>query len=246
MSTTDRSFFYQTGEVAILLLHSYTSSPIDFRTFARLLSKAGFSVYGPVLTHHGGAIEETIANPDVWIEDGYQAVEHLKSLGYKKIIAFGVSLGGLIAMHLIANSEDVLGGGAFCAPLIPESSNQVAESFVKRFVQEKKKLAWTPEEIGQATQGMEQEVRQVVLEPLGEISYTLLKQFAELDKPVLIAQGAQDTMIDPQQSRDLLDYFHKRKPELIWYENGRHVLTIGRTKQELADEVIRFVNSHFV
>lgn len=98
-------FFWenQKCEAGILLVHGYTANPNELRVLGEFLYKNGYTVCGVKLAGHGTTAEEMRSTN--WI-DWYGSVE----LGYqflkgkaKNIYGVGISLGGLLLLHLAAN-----------------------------------------------------------------------------------------------------------------------------------------------
>ena len=243
MNVSNDTFYFEGGEQAILLFHSYTSTPIDVRTIGRVLSREGYTVYSPLFTYHGGKIEETLeATPEEWYRDGLDALAFLKDRGFKQIAAFGISLGGIIATRLWVEHPEVIGGGTFCSPMIPGYHTNTPEIFVERFKAEKREEGWEQDEIESAANGLQEEVTQKIIDKLDIMKQTLIPKYAEVNKPIFIAQGMKDQVIDPLQAIKFKDMFDDSQVSFHQYEGGGHVLTVGEFREVLSEDLLNFLN----
>jgi carboxylesterase len=91
------------GPDACLLLHGLTGSPAEMRPVGEALAAAGFRAVGPLLPGHGTTPEDldTTTRADL-----IQAAESafLSLQGARRVFLCGLSVGGLLAIHLAARS----------------------------------------------------------------------------------------------------------------------------------------------
>jgi carboxylesterase len=87
---------------ALLLLHGFSSSPAVFRFFYPQLTHYQ-SIYAPLLKGHGKSIHDfSLAKASDWIGEVELTLTKLCKK-YKKVDVLGLSMGGLIAAHLVDN-----------------------------------------------------------------------------------------------------------------------------------------------
>ena len=106
----DHSFFYEGGDVGVLLIHGMTGTPVEMRHVGKGLAKAGFTVYGVQLAGHCGN-EADLAKTG-W-KDWYASVEQgLTQLRerVRKVVVGGLSMGAVMALHLAARHPDEVDG----------------------------------------------------------------------------------------------------------------------------------------
>lgn len=90
------------GDHAILLLHSFTGTVRDVKDLAKRLNEEGFTTYVPSYPGHGLLLEEFLEyDMNDWWQHVVESYDFLKSEGYAKISAVGVSLGGLFTLKLL-------------------------------------------------------------------------------------------------------------------------------------------------
>ncbi len=90
-------------DVGVLCLHGFTGSPAEMRPLGEYLATLGFAVEGPLLPKHGGMPHELKgATWRSWVACAHDALNGLAGRCSQVFIA-GLSMGGLIALHLAAS-----------------------------------------------------------------------------------------------------------------------------------------------
>jgi carboxylesterase len=116
--TPDRSLFLQRGRVGVLLIHGLGGTPVELRFVAQGLARAGYTVYCCQLAGHCGTPEELRRSS--WRE-WYRSVEeaHDKLLQHcDVVVAGGLSMGGILAIHLAQNRSAGVHGLLLYAPTL--------------------------------------------------------------------------------------------------------------------------------
>ena len=114
----DRSTFHAGGRVGFLLIHGLGGTPVELRYVAQGLARAGHTVYCCQLAGHCGT------GPDLrdssWTE-WYQSVEEAHDRLREHcdvVIAGGLSMGAILALHLAAQRPTLVHGLALFAPTL--------------------------------------------------------------------------------------------------------------------------------
>jgi carboxylesterase len=118
VETPDRSLFLKNGRVGILLIHGLGGTPVELRFIAQGLARAGHTVYCCQLAGHCGTPEELRRSS--WRE-WYASVEeaHDKLSAHCDIVlAGGLSMGGILALHLAQNRPARVHGLLLFAPTL--------------------------------------------------------------------------------------------------------------------------------
>lgn len=118
MRNVDRSTFHAGGRVGFLLIHGLGGTPVELRFVAQGLARAGYTVSCCQLAGHCGTVEDLRSS--TWRE-WYASVEeaHDRLLQHcDVVIAGGLSMGGILAMHLAQNRPDDVHGLALYAPTL--------------------------------------------------------------------------------------------------------------------------------
>ena len=92
--------FGENGRIGFLLIHGLGGTPVELRFVAQGLTRAGFTVYCPLLEGHGGT--EAELNATSW-QDWYDTVcaaHDELSARCDMVVVGGLSSGALLALHL--------------------------------------------------------------------------------------------------------------------------------------------------
>ena len=114
----DRSQFLPGGRVGVLLIHGLGGTPVELRFIANGLARAGCTVYSCQLTGHCGTPEELRRSTwQEWYESVEAAHDKLKE-HCDVVIAGGLSMGGILAIHLAQNRPAGVHGLLLFAPTL--------------------------------------------------------------------------------------------------------------------------------
>ncbi len=103
MSGASDPFELGDGPDACLLLHGLTGSPAEVRPVGEALASAGFRAVGPLLPGHGTSPEDlAITTRSELLHAAESAL--LSLAGARRVFLCGLSVGGLLAIHLAARS----------------------------------------------------------------------------------------------------------------------------------------------
>ncbi|MCS7054985.1 MAG: alpha/beta fold hydrolase [Thermoflexales bacterium] len=101
-----RAFSFAGGQrrdIGVLCLHGFTGSPAEVRPLGEYLAEQGFAVEGPLLPKHGGMPHELKgATWRSWVACARDALNALADRCSQVFMA-GLSMGGLITLHLAAS-----------------------------------------------------------------------------------------------------------------------------------------------
>lgn len=240
----NQSLFYESGKRAVLLFHAFTSTPKDVLSLARALERADYTVYAPVLSGHGTGDLDDLFDYTIedWTKDGEEAVAFLKSKGYDQIAVFGLSLGGVVASHLLLNEEAVIGGGTFSAPVVTQYDNHVTDSFLPWYKNVKREEGYDREELAGLMTKAEVELKAMFADLKEHVS-TMEEKYPSLNKKVFIGQGEKDELIEPDTARIFRESLEQADVSIKLYEDGEHVITTGKVGKELQTHVLTFLST---
>jgi carboxylesterase len=114
----DRSLFIPGGRLGVLLIHGLGGTPVELRFIAQGLARAGHTVYCCQLAGHCGTPEEL--RRSTWHE-WYASVEAAHDKLKEQcdvILAGGLSMGGILALHLALNRPKEVHGLLLYAPTL--------------------------------------------------------------------------------------------------------------------------------
>lgn len=118
MKSIDRSTFHAGGRVGFLLVHGLGGTPVEMRFVAQGLARAGFTVSCCQLAGHCAGVEDL--RTSTW-RDWYASVEAAHDRLKERcdiVIAGGLSMGSILALHLAQNRPNDVHGLALYAPTL--------------------------------------------------------------------------------------------------------------------------------
>lgn len=237
----DRSFYFKGGKRAVLLFHAYSSTPNDVRMLGRALERENYTVYSPTFSGHGTHDPEDIleVSPKDWIEDAKKALQFLREEGYQEVAAFGLSLGGIIATKLMLD-ENLLASGTFSSPAIHNDTTNVRKEFLDFMIAKKYKNGDSKEVVQQRLPELEEKLDKQLAD-IRKLVDEMAPQYGSVEKPVFIAQGGKDELINSHIAYELKEAFAKADVDFHWYENSPHSVTVGPDRKELEQDVLNFL-----
>lgn len=231
-------FTFEAGERAVLLLHGFTGSTADVRMLGRFLQRKGYTCHAPLYKGHGAPPEKLLAtNPLEWWQDALGGYHFLREKGHEKIAVCGLSLGGVFALKL-GYTERVEGIVSMCAPMTLEPKEKLAQG-VLQYARDFKRRE------GKAKEEIEREMR--LLKPnekLTELRKELIREVREnlvrITAPLFVVQGRLDDVIDAESADIIYENAASGLKFIKWYEQSGHVITFGREKNELHEDIYQF------
>ena len=211
---------------AVILFHAYTGTPADVRMLAQFLHRHDYAVYVPVFSGHGTPdVEDILASsPEAWYEDAKRAVDFVRGEGFHTVAAFGLSMGGIMATKLATESS-----GNPQLPGLLQSFMMYAKASYRN--------------VGRPFDEAEmKEKAQKQLAHIQSFSSDVASHLDEVTGSFYIAQGEQDTLVDPESSLELKEGLINAQVELHWYEEAGHVITVSPVRKEFQETVLSFLN----
>ncbi len=235
-------FTFEAGKRAVLLLHGFTGHSADVRMIGRYLEKQGYTTHAPIYRGHGVEPEELIkSSPQDWWEDVLAAYHHLKELGYDEIAVVGLSIGGALGLKL-ATKYDVKAVIPMCAPAYFDNEKQLMDAylnFTRQFKQFEKKDEITIKKevnlIQDNSSKLFKEIEMFVNEVNGIIK--------DIKVPTFVVQARHDEIINPESANFIYDHVSTDEKQIKWYENSTHLITFGKEKNILHEDIYNFLES---
>lgn len=237
--------FFKGDSRGIIIFHAYTGSPNDVRSLGRSMNNQGYSVLLPLFAGHGTKRPEDIlgAGPDLWQGDLEESIAFMQAQGCSQLAVFGLSLGGIFAMNALeCYSELVIGGGALCSPIVPDSKTNIVPSF-NYFA--KKLIEQSGADEVETTQRLTEIAHLLTkqLTDINEFTTTVFNQLGTVKQPTLLVQAGKDQMIDPQDVYLIQKALVQSETQVKWYPESGHVITVGPARQALQADVLAYVKT---
>jgi carboxylesterase len=116
MTINDQSYYVAGGRIGVLLMHSLYGTPTEMRFVANGMARAGYTVYCPQLTGHGGS--QVDIKQTTW-QERYASAEAALARLRKEcdvVIVGGLSTGAALTLLLAARHPEDVHGTALIAP----------------------------------------------------------------------------------------------------------------------------------
>ena len=259
----DKSLFLAGGRVGILLIHGLGGTPVELRFVAQALGRAGHTVYCCQLAGHCGTPEELRRSTwEEWYASVEEAHDRLKQ-DCDVILAGGLSMGGILALHLAHNRpEDVQGLLLFAPTLKLDGWSMPWHSKILQYIRPLP-IRMEIDLAEREPYGIKDErVRRLVLSSMQSgdsgaagIFSTPVRSFAhfnclvsavkpnlgKIKQPALIVHPREDDMASLKNAQHLQSHLGGLVDTLV-LDDSYHIVTLDQQRHIVADRTERFVD----
>ncbi|GAB5057734.1 alpha/beta fold hydrolase [Companilactobacillus alimentarius] len=241
---TPKPFYFDKGEKAVLLLHSFSGTSNDMRLLGRALERNNYSVYAPMFIGHGTREPLDIlelGSPDKWWQQTKSAIGFLEMQGKKQISVFGLSLGAIFATKALEEIPGIVAGGVFGSPLYTTNFEEIRKAFMtysKKVYSFQQGL--TEVEIDSKIRVVDTKIDSMLTD-IRKTTVGVNKNLAEIKRPYFIGQGTSDKLVDPDATKIVAQKVETSQLHL--YDAG-HVLTINSAHKQLESAVLNFLENN--
>ncbi|WP_251137052.1 alpha/beta fold hydrolase [Exiguobacterium sp. s193] len=232
--------YYEGGERAVLLLHSFTSSPNDMKPLGRYLQDNHYSCYAPILSGHSLPAEKLLTyGPADWWQDVRDAYRLLQDKGFEKIAVVGISFGGVLALKM-GQDLQVNGIVTLSVPMHKETDSL------------QKRLFYYANRYKQIEGKEEKQIRSEIeaLRHLPVDSLTEFEQFvnqtrdnlAQIDSPICILYGELDASLYKESANEIFNRVASDQKSVKGFAQSKHLMTLGQDMNEINEDVLGFLN----
>jgi carboxylesterase len=247
-------FSYEGDGRGVLLIHGFTGTPFEMRHLGRRLHERGMTVRCPLLPGHGGS---AAALARTTYHDWYGAVERayfeLRERCERVAVA-GLSMGGLLALHLCRHWQpELVALAALATPLWLHPMPARAVRLAKRLPVLPAALPGIPKLAGADCRDaqMRRANPSIGSLPLAgvlqlvELMDVVRRELPRIETPALIMHGRHDHTApyacSEPLARELGSTTVKHRP----LERSYHVITIDVERDAVAAAVAEFFEAHF-
>ncbi|MEA3335813.1 MAG: alpha/beta fold hydrolase [Chloroflexota bacterium] len=241
-------FHFSGGPTGVLLIHGFTGAPTEMRQLGENLAEDGYTVLCPLLPGHG--TEPADLNQVRW-QDWFAVVtrsfEELASQVDRVFVA-GLSLGGLLTLHLAANQPDIQGLLLF-APGLRISDRKLPLTSIGRYF-----LAFLPQEDPLPVAAQDEEGSNLywcydVIPVAGanevwRLQRTVRPELRRVTQPLILFQGKEDTTIRSDNPSKIVEGVSSLDTRIVWLENSGHNLLVDVERQMVFEQCLRWIRQH--
>lgn len=249
--------FYLAGnEIAFILVHGFTDSPLEMRPFGEFLNQHGYTAMGIRVTGHATTIgdlrrsrwQDLLAS----IEDAYHFLRSNKNI--KKIFIIGHSMGG--GLTLVASSYLPMDGVIALAPAYQLSKSGWLNEWMAAIdvYAGSLKRKWKSRNLPERLPGWywyKPELSRNYIKynekpiicglQLIRISNQVDDAIRKISAPVLLMGAVRDTLIPTEKVQMVYDHLKSDDKELVWFEKSSHMLPIDGERDLVFERTLAFI-----
>ena len=232
--------FIEGNDIAVLLLHSFTSHTRDMKALAETIHQSfGFTCLVPLFSGHGQEAEALISYTiDDWWEDALGSYEDLANQ-YKQVVVIGLSVGGIFALKL-AQQFPVARIVVMSVPIDrpPLELKQRTIDYANRY----KKLE------NKSEQQIEEELKQFhslsidSFERFQQFIYETMDELGEITAPIAVYYGGRDEAVYEESALEIEGSVSSVRVDLKKFENSSHLMTLSKEKDSLYEQILEFLS----
>lgn len=235
-----KAFTFEAGQRAVLLLHGFTGTTADVRMLGRFLQEKGYTCHAPLYKGHGVPPEELVhTGPDDWWADVTKGYEWLKENGYEEIAVCGLSLGGVFSLK-IGYTYPIKGIVPMCAPVKAKSEAAMYDGILAYAKEYKRREQKANQQIEEEMEAFKKTPMQT-LSSLQQLMEDVRSHLDHIYAPTFVVQARHDEMIDPNSATVIYENVEAESKHIKWYELSTHVITLGKEKEMLHEDVYQFL-----
>jgi carboxylesterase len=239
-----KSFYFEHGPKAVILLHAFASGPVDVRMLARYLERQDYTVYAPLLTGHMTPDFTDIilqGSPEKWWQDTQAAIRFLREKHFSQIAIFGISLGGIFAAKALEDNPDLVGGGSFGSPIVRKRQFSVHQTFMQMAKANFSRYHTNEAIMTAKLDWLDQNVDQL-LTRIANFTVTVADALPRINQPYFIGQGLADEIVNPASACLLRDALVNSQVSFHNYPNASHMITVNQAHKQLETDLSRFLS----
>jgi carboxylesterase len=234
------AFMLKGSSTGILLFHGFTATPLEVRGLADAINaRLGWTVFAPLLPGHGTSPQDLAATRYTdWIQCAEDSLETLKSSTSSWYVG-GESMGGLLALYLLAGHPEITAGAAFAPALMIPGTFKA--KLLKHFIFGSPKQRLEPTKEGYLPwQGYRINPLSAVAE-LGCLQSRVKSKLSEIRQPLLIIQGKDDETIDHRSASMVYNAVSSHERLFFEPENCSHSVLLNKQYRNFYNLTIDFL-----
>ncbi len=238
-------FFFDGGPSGCLLIHGFSGSPPEMRPMGEYLAQRGLTVLGVRLAGHGTTPEDMARTTwRDWVASAEAGLRELEACCEQVFVA-GLSMGGLITLHLAAH-HPLDGIVAMAAPshiadwrfrFMP-----LAQYFIRWVTPNIESDLTDPEAEEHMSSYQVLPIRCIV--SLGQLLRLARRELSRIQAPALIMQGEKDHHVPSDSARIIFEGLGATEKEVVWWSNSGHCITVDSEREAVWARAYEFIANH--
>lgn len=236
------SFYLPGGPIGVLLLHGFTATTVEMRPLGEALHRCGWTISAPLLPGHGTSLTALArVHYRQYLQSVEQAYLRLRAVTEQVFVA-GESMGGLLALHLGWKYPQIRGLLLYAPAL---RIRRVSYAHVLRYITPVRPKDYTTEPAipdkfpwqGYTALPM------AAVAHLHRLQLYTTRIMPEVQTPVIILQGLQDTTIVPSGAQEIYTRVGSKDKALHWLANSGHTIALGSEFDRLLELSYEFITT---
>lgn len=233
------------GDVCVMLVHGWTSTPYEMRVLGSELNEQGIAVDAPLLSGHGTRPQD-LENItwDRWVADVDRAYKRLRKQ-YARVYVGGMSMGGNLALHVAKNNPDVCGVILMSTPyrMRFQTVGMTLAYVTKRFISYKKKYypRWLQ---SQASITQLISYQKYPISSAFEAHVAIRRSFDDVNRvqqPVFLIQSTSDHLVARNSIAKIYKKIGSQRKEMRLIKHASHNFMGNGAHKDVFQDVVRFV-----
>ncbi|HJV03759.1 MAG TPA: alpha/beta fold hydrolase [Actinomycetota bacterium] len=235
-------FAFDGGPAGFLLLHGFSGSPGSLRRIGEWLAARGHAVVCPRLPGHGTRWRNL--GRTRWQDWANEAIRALKDLDAKveTVVAFGLSFGGALALHLAVRYPDAVDGVILVNPWLKERPLAALSPVLKYVVPSVKGVINDIKKPGQDEVGYERIPLKAFSDAVA-FHKIVKRELPRVRRPLLLFQSNEDHAIPTGSSALILERVGSEQKDQVSLENSYHVATLDHDAELIFERTHEFAET---
>ncbi len=236
-------FFFQGGDIGVLLCHGFTGTTQSMRYLGEQLHAAGYTVIGPRLKGHGISPQAMAATTAAdWIDSVDEALAKLRE-SCSQVFMAGLSMGGTLTLYTAAKHADVIKGAIPINAVVHMGKSDMAGLAFDRSMPEMVPGIGSDVKDAAVTELAYREVPVAAIRQIYALAAVTQDLLPRITCPTLVIQSRHDHVVNPSNGPRIVGLVGSGRVELVWLEDSYHVATIDNDKDLIAQHAIAFIQS---
>lgn len=235
------AFHLEGGNVAVLMIHGFTGSPLSVKPWAEALHQSGVSVRVPRLPGHGRTWQEM--NETTWQEWFAEVEENFSDLKkrFSRIFVAGFSMGGALALRLAQLRGPEIEGLILVNPSIHDKRPVMSLVPILKFFVPSVGGRGTDVAAANPPRHSYGRTPLKALHSLQDLWRVVNSNLDLVETPLMIGYSINDHVVDPINSQVVIDNVSSIDIREVIFERSFHNVALDHDLDILSTESIAFI-----
>lgn len=229
-------------KIGVILFHAYTGSTRDVNLLAKKLHREGYTVLAPLFSGHDTQDIKNVlsSSPKKWRQEAIDAYQWMEKQDFDHLLVFGLSMGGIMAIDLIAREDtQISGGGSINSPIVTKEKTDISKAFInlgEMLAKKRKELDHFEKERSTLLAGHGDQ-----MEELETIKQDIENRLEKVKTPFYIAQSGKDELLDPEDAYLLQNKLVNARIDFHYFPDNTHTLPTNRNRKAFEQSLLDFI-----